>query len=76
MKVTVFHIKFVGVKTNKITTNTGGKEKNKVNVTPMALIKKFERDNPSDEPKMYNDEKTARKSRKNSQSDKKLRDKG
>lgn len=54
----------------------GGKNENEANAISGTLIKKFERDNPSDEPKMYNDEKTARKSRKNSQSDKKLRDKG
>ncbi len=57
--------------------NIGGKNEDEANAISGTLIKKFEKDNPSDEQKMYNNnEKTSRESRKNSQSDKKLRDKG
>jgi two-component SAPR family response regulator len=49
--------------------NIGGRNEDEVNASSGTLIKQFEKENPSDEQKMYNDdEKTARKSRKNSQS--------
>jgi hypothetical protein len=55
----------------------GGKNENEANAIAGILIKKFEKENSSDEPKMYDDnEKTSRKSRTNSQSNKRDRDKG
>jgi hypothetical protein len=49
--------------------NIGGRNEDEANASSGTLIKQFEKENPSDEQKMYNDdEKTARKSRKNSQS--------
>lgn len=56
--------------------NIGGKNENEANAIAGILIKKFEKENPSDEPKMYDDnEKTSRKSRTNNKSNKKDRDK-
>ena len=55
----------------------GGKNENEANAIAGILIKKFEKENSSDEPKMYDDnEKTSRKSRTNSQSNKRDRHKG
>lgn len=55
----------------------GGKNENEANAIAGILIKKFEKENSSDEPKMYDDnEKTSRKSRTNNQSNKRDRDKG
>ena len=57
--------------------NIGGRNEDEANASSGTLIKQFEKDNPSDEQKMYNDnEKTSRKSRKNSQSNKRDRYKG
>jgi len=57
--------------------NIGGKNEDDANASSGTLIKQFEKENPSDEPKMYNDdEKTSRESRKDSQSNKRSRDKG
>jgi hypothetical protein len=55
----------------------GGRNEDEANASSGTLIKQFEKDNPSDEQKMYNEnEKTSRKSRKNSQSNKRYRNKG
>jgi hypothetical protein len=55
----------------------GGKNENEANAIAGILIKKFEKENSSDEPKMYDDnEKTSRKSRTNSQSNKRDRHEG
>ena len=55
----------------------GGKNENEANAIAGILIKKFEKENSSDEPKMYDDnEKTSRESRTNSQSNKRDRHKG
>jgi len=55
----------------------GGKNENEANAIAGILIKKFEKENSSDEPKMYDDnEKTSRESRTNSQSNKRNRHKG
>ncbi|NBO22812.1 hypothetical protein EBU94_05670 [bacterium] len=65
------------VKHKHKTKEIGGARENEANAISGALIKQFEKENPSDEPKMYNDdEKTSRKSRKDSQSNKRSRDKG
>ena len=55
----------------------GGKNENEANAIAGILIKKFEKENSSDEQKMYYDnEKTPRESRKNSRSNKTDRHKG
>lgn len=65
------------VKHKPRTKDIGGARENEANAISGALIKQFEKDNPSDEPKMYNDnEKTSRESRENSQSNKRNRHKG
>jgi hypothetical protein len=54
--------------------NIGGKNEDEANASSGTLIKQFEKENPSYEQKMYNDnEKTSRESRKNSQSNKRDR---
>jgi hypothetical protein len=57
--------------------NIGGRNEDEANASSGALIKQFEKGNPSDEQKMYNEnEKTSRESRTNRQSNKRDRDKG
>ena len=49
----------------KHTKDIGGKQEDTANAESGELIKKYEKDNPSDEPKMYNDNEKNRKQNQN-----------